>query len=131
MLSKILYSPYPPRAEILSFAKEYEMATSKAISIRVPFTRDNVKKCSCPSCPVQTISQCMIEKIVKPEALKIDAAKLQEIPAVYCSQGQATCTDIDTTKSCICPTCQVFEKYELAKGEPVEYYCRDGKAGRK
>jgi hypothetical protein len=104
------------------------MTAHKGTAINVPFTLDNFQKCRCPTCPVQTISQCMIEKVIKPEALNFDALKPQEFPAVYCAQGQATCTDIDPAKSCICTSCRVFAEYRLPKGQPVMYYCRDGKA---
>ncbi len=107
------------------------MTTQKVTTIHVPFTKKNFQKCRCPECPVQTISQCMLERIIKPETVKIDPSKPQEIPAVYCSQGQATCTDIDTTKDCICNTCHVFAEYTLPQGQPVMYYCRDGKAHNK
>lgn len=99
-------------------------------AISVPFTQDNLKNCLCPSCPVQQNSQCVKGKTANLESAKKSETSLNptEIPAVYCSSGKATCQDIDTSRSCICPDCSVFNQYNLNNGKPVMYYCRDGKA---
>jgi hypothetical protein len=100
-----------------------------ATAINVPFTVDNVNKCRCSICPVQQNSQCVKDKMNKrQDALNQDPMKPEEIPNAYCSQGKATCQDIDTNQSCICGTCLVFSEYNLPRGKPVGYYCRDGKA---
>ena len=102
----------------------------QAATISVPFTQDNVKNCLCPTCPVQQDSQCVKGKMGNLENAKQSGSSLKpsDIPAVYCSSGKATCQDIDTSRSCICPDCAVFSRYDLNNGKPVMYYCRDGKA---
>jgi hypothetical protein len=109
------------------------MTTRQVSSINVPFNTENVTKCRCPICPVQHKSQCVKGKLEHiPEALKSNnPLNPPDIPGEYCSQGLAACKDIDTAQSCICTTCQVFETYNLPKGQPVGYYCRDGKAHNK
>lgn len=99
-------------------------------TVDVPFIQDTVKNCLCPSCPVQDDSQCVKGKMEKLENAKKSGSGLnpQDIPAVYCSSGKATCQDINTSRSCICPGCSVFEHYNLNSGKPVLHYCRDGKA---
>jgi hypothetical protein len=108
------------------------MSMRQTTAINVPFTQDNIKKCRCTICPVQRKSQCVTDDISRiPDSLKTSPPNSKAIPNVYCSQGAATCTDIDTALSCICPSCLVFSEYKLINGQPVEYYCRDGKAHSK
>lgn len=94
---------------------------------RVDFTSHNVSRCLCPECPVQGKSQCVAsQKKEITKALKKNPLKREEIPAVYCSTGTATCSELDFTESCICGSCSVFDEYNLVQGQPVLYYCRDG-----
>lgn len=93
----------------------------------VPFDLNNVKKCLCPGCPVQTGSSCVADlKKNLQAALGRSPLKKEEIPGVYCSTGKATCKDLDPSKPCQCGSCPVFTEYDLASGKPVGYYCRDG-----
>jgi hypothetical protein len=108
------------------------MVMRQVTGINVPFERNTIKLCRCTVCPVQTSSQCFEERVVKmDEALKAKRLNTGEIPAAYCAQGNACCTDIDPARSCICPTCQVYSQYHLASGQPELYFCRGGKAHSK
>jgi hypothetical protein len=99
----------------------------QAMSTKVPFSAVNVGKCLCPKCPVQSKSQCVSGKLTTiGQALSKSPLLREEIPGQYCSTGTATCKDLDPTQSCICGNCGVFSEYNLAKGTPVGYYCRDG-----
>ncbi len=95
----------------------------------VMFTSENVGKCLCPKCPVQSKSQCVSGKLgTISEALSKKPLQREDIPGLYCSTGTATCKDLDPTQSCICGGCSVFKENNLATGTPVGYYCRDGYA---
>jgi hypothetical protein len=100
---------------------------------RVPFTVENIKKCICTDCPVQNTSRCVKEKMEKTKEMmgSMESGlmpKPEDIPGLYCATGVATCKDIDTSQMCICGDCPLWEKYDLASGELLGYYCRDGKA---
>lgn len=98
--------------------------------IKVDFSAGNATKCICGRCPVEIKSKCSIDKMSKvKEAMKNKRIpKPQEVPALYCSGGTATCKDLKTNEMCICGDCPVFMDYALEKGKPVGYYCKDGKA---
>ncbi len=94
---------------------------------KVPFTPENVGKCQCPRCPVQAKSQCVSGKLATiTQSLSESPLNREDIPGQYCSTGKATCPDLDPKQTCICGSCAVFKEYNLAKGTPVGYYCRDG-----
>ena len=103
---------------------------------KVPFVKDNVVKCLCIECPVQTKSQCVKKEIEKIDDIlekmehdpisKEEADK--ELPKEYCSIGKASCADLDPNQECSCPNCPVWEKYSLSDAKPMLYYCKDGKA---
>jgi hypothetical protein len=96
---------------------------------KVTFSTQTIGMCLCPKCPVQAKSQCVAKlKGDLASAIKRSPLSKAEIPAVYCSTGKATCTDLDTKQNCLCFGCPVFAKYNLDKGRPVGYYCRDGAA---
>jgi len=97
---------------------------------KVPFTTENVKKCICTKCPVQTESKCAKDKMMAMGkgmgmGMPLMAAA---VPGMYCSTGKATCTDLDWSKMCMCMSCPIWEEYSLAKGMPMGYFCRDGQA---
>ena len=99
---------------------------------KVEFTLENWEKCNCSTCPVQMESKCVKEKKMKAMEMmpKIKETKMmpspEMVPGMYCANGKATCTDIDTKKMCQCTICPLWEEYDLAKGEPKGYFCRDG-----
>ena len=59
---------------------------------------------------------------------QISMPKPEDMPGPYCGIGVAACNDLDFTKMCLCSGCQVFKDFNLSKGKPVTYYCRDGNA---
>ena len=96
---------------------------------KVPFNAATVGKCLCPSCPVQGMSQCRRGKMPGlKEALKAETLAREDIPAGYCASGTATCGDLDFQKSCICGGCPVYSRYQLDRGRPTLYFCRDGQS---
>lgn len=102
---------------------------AQRVSAKVPFILSNVSKCLCPGCPVQGKSQCVASlKKGLNEALKRSPLKHEEVPGMYCGAGKATCSDLDPKQSCLCGGCAVFSQYNLAKGQPAGYFCRDGAA---
>ena len=97
------------------------------ITRKVSLVTGTVSKCMCPKCPVQAKSQCVAGlKGGLSEALKRNPLKHEEIPGVYCGAGKATCTDLDSSRACICGRCAVYTEYKLASGKPGGYYCREG-----
>lgn len=97
------------------------------ITQRVPLSLDNVTKCMCPQCPVQSGSRCSSNKMMNIKAaLAKNPLQKEDIPGVYCSTGVPACTDLNPKKACICGSCDVFKNYKLNNSLPNEYYCRDG-----
>jgi len=96
----------------------------------MPFTSYTISTCLCSKCPVEKDSKCAREQMSKVGETVCGTKPLnrEEIPAAYCTTGKATCTDLDTSKMCICGTCKIFAKYGLDERMPVGYYCRDGSA---
>ena len=93
--------------------------------MKVEFNMENIKKCICNTCPVQEDSQCAQNKEMKIQKMM---PKPEMVPRMYCATGKATCDDIDTSKMCQCATCPVWKENQLAMGEPMGYFCRDGEA---
>jgi hypothetical protein len=97
---------------------------------KVPFTAENVAKCICVQCPVQTGSACVKEKLAKAKEARGSGAmpKPEDFPGLYCATGNAACKDINTRQMCICGDCPIWKEYMLVSGKPLGYFCRDGKA---
>ena len=55
------------------------------------------------------------------------APKAEDMPGPYCANGAASCGDLDYSKTCLCSSCQVFKDFNLNKGRPMSYFCRDSK----
>lgn len=68
-----------------------------------------------------------MKKTVPKESYENMMPKPEEFPGPYCANGVAICKDFDYTKPCMCTSCQIFNKYNLAKAKPSLYFCRDGK----
>jgi hypothetical protein len=86
---------------------------------RVPLSSDVIIKCRCGMCPVQGFSACSTPQVKK---------MINSRAEVYCSVGIADCKDLDNTKQCICSQCQVYVNFNLANGDPKDYFCFNGKA---
>lgn len=97
--------------------------------VKVNFSIENIMKCLCPQCPVQSSSKCVKgkkEMFNKTKNIKIETMKAEDFPGIYCSSGFASCKDIDTKQMCICGSCPVWAEYDLAGGKPRGYFCRYG-----
>ena len=102
--------------------------------MKIDFSMENINKCLCSECPVQIDSQCVKDKqkimlLITQQDLdspmRMDETR---VPGVYCSTGKADCKDIDTTKSCKCNKCPIWQEYNLQKYVIGRYFCSDGKA---
>jgi len=96
----------------------------------IPYNKDNIIRCLCPTCPVQQNSACVRGKMVNfQEVLQSrEDLEAEDYPGMYCRNGKADCADIDTQKNCICPECPVYKKYDLEGAEPAFLYCKVGEA---
>ena len=89
----------------------------------VDFTEENVGRCLCMDCPVQSASACAQEKMSKRQPVSV-ADPPEDTPKVYCVQGKAVCDDLDFSQSCSCPGCAVWAQYGLSNYK----YCENGNA---
>lgn len=95
----------------------------------VSFTRENAKKCICWECPVQADSSCIKKNEEKMgEVMSTNFFEPEIVPGLYCSSGVASCKDIDTSKPCICYKCPIFLEFNLSENQPIDHYCKNGKA---
>jgi hypothetical protein len=101
---------------------------------KVPYTQENAIVCICTKCPVQAESTCVGERVKAMEAMMEKGMPEgmmpppADLPGLYCSAGAAACKDLDFSKMCICGVCPVLDKYGLATGKPMGFFCREGKA---
>jgi hypothetical protein len=61
----------------------------------------------------------------------IDIASIiepEEVPKMYCATGKTKCNDLYFHEECQCPKCPIWEENNLASGEPMNYFCKDGEA---
>lgn len=101
---------------------------------KVPFTQDNGMRCICGRCPVQAESKCATGKMEKmkemmagnPETAMIPEP--EDVPGLYCSTGTAACKDLEFKQMCICDSCPIWAEYALPSADPMNYYCKEGKA---
>lgn len=99
---------------------------------RVEYNQDNAQKCQCGVCPVQTQSECVKNLMMKMKQMKAQMEQTPEnkmpepkdMPGLYCAIGKAYCQDLDPTKGCVCPTCDVWKENNLKS----KYYCQKGNA---
>ena len=94
---------------------------------KVLFNMENLMKCQCTKCPVQSESSCVKGKVENMnQAMQKNPLEKADIPGMYCATGQAVCRDTDYSKMCICTTCLIWTEYGLANRKPMGYFCRDG-----
>ncbi len=103
------------------------------VEVKVPYNVSNIERCMCPQCPVQADSVCAREKIenLKNEMKIIgqdEAPEPYKVPGIYCSSGNATCSDLDPNKDCICKTCSVWVENCLEHADTTMYFCDNGRA---
>lgn len=91
----------------------------------VEYSQENVDKCWCGSCPVQSHSQCARDLFATAQrgenGLPEDPAQLA---GLYCSTGKTVCDDVNFVNLCHCPACLVWSEHELASN----HYCLHGSA---
>jgi hypothetical protein len=76
---------------------------------------------------MKNLSDEMMKNTPK-EQISAMMPKVEDMPGPYCANGVAVCKDLDFSKTCICSECQVFKDFNLMKGKPMSYFCKDGKA---
>ncbi|HEX3014036.1 MAG TPA: DUF2769 domain-containing protein [Methanobacterium sp.] len=95
----------------------------------IKFARENIAKCLCLQCPVQSESECARTKMIMlQESMRGMSPEPSDVAGVYCATGTATCSDLNPNKMCNCPNCEVFKENNLAQGEPGSYFCKKGAA---
>jgi hypothetical protein len=98
---------------------------------KIEFTMENLKKCICPTCPVQADSACAEEKLMKMQEIMQEMedklmSNPEMVPALYCASGKTSCKDLDFDQICQCNYCGVWKENDLENGEPMGFFCRDG-----
>lgn len=91
---------------------------------RVAYTRENVDKCWCGSCPVQINSKCARE-LYEASKGRDELPRPDKLGGLYCSTGTAVCKDLSFVNLCNCPACQVWGENGLAGN----HYCEHGSVG--
>lgn len=99
----------------------------------VPYAAENINRCRCSECPVQADSDCAMDKLQKSkqEMEKMPAEEVpdpEDVPGIYCSQGKASCQDLNFERQCICGSCDVWKDYNLKDVDPNNHFCQHGKA---
>lgn len=93
---------------------------------KVKLSPDNLDGCICPSCPVETSSDCANERMEKYQVPE-DALKISDplqFVRLYCSIGTTDCSGFDGLLPCMCTGCPIWDKYGLTS----RYYCLRGNA---
>lgn len=108
---------------------ENETQPTEEMKSKIAFDMENLQKCICDECGVQAKSDCAKTKMVMlQESMKGMSLEPSDVPGLYCAGGIATCNDLDPNKMCNCSNCDLFKENNLAKGEPGDYFCQNGKA---
>lgn len=142
---------------------------------KVEYNSENCMQCMCPSCPVQVMSNCTLNKREKwlemqkemnammmkempgmassmgvrggmsgmsmpmesmpmgkekeEKGMEMEMLQPQEMIGLYCSSeiGKSSCSDLDTTQSCSCPSCMVWMRHNLTQYK----YCTEGDADQR
>ena len=91
---------------------------------RVAYTKENVEKCWCGSCPVQVDSKCARD-LYEASKSADQLPRPEQLGGLYCSTGTAVCKDLSFVNLCNCPACQVWGENGLASN----HYCEHGSVG--
>jgi len=103
---------------------------------KVDYNMENMMRCLCGSCPVQSKSDCAKKKMVDIQEMEskgvdtISELKQKDFPWFYCSIGKTNCNDINFEEECYCKNCEVWKEYNLENSKPMEYFCKDGKQNK-
>lgn len=91
---------------------------------QVAYTWENVDKCWCGQCPVQSQSDCAKGKYEEAKDAE-EMPPVGELPGLYCATGKATCDDINGVARCYCAECLVWAENGLS----ANHYCVLGAPG--
>ncbi len=90
---------------------------------KVEYSRENIEKCWCGSCPVQVGSDCA-RGLYEASKDQPELPAPERLGGLYCATGKTVCDDIVPTNLCNCPGCLVWAENELAGN----HYCLTGSA---
>jgi hypothetical protein len=103
--------------------------------LEIDFNVENMEKCLCADCPVQSKSSCVNDQLKITEeighSVDIDSGFIidpENIPKVYCSTGTTNCKDLIFHEECQCFKCDLWKEYDLEVRESPAYFCKNGKA---
>lgn len=93
---------------------------------KVDYTQENIDRCQCGKCPVYLSSQCAKGKNATIDWTSGALPPADTIEGIYCAAavGKTKCDDLNATLQCQCPTCPVWEDYDLSG----TYFCARGPA---
>lgn len=95
--------------------------------MRVEYNFDSLQNCQCGGCPVHDGSECIMQRT---NGLKFTTCSseppAENVEGIYCAaqKGRSMCSDLATSKACLCPTCEVWRAHDL----DVSYFCVNGAA---
>ncbi len=102
---------------------------------KIDFNRENLEKCLCTECPVQSESSCIKDQLKLMEetghSLDIDTGFFldpKKVPKLYCATGKTRCDDLNFHEECQCINCDVWKEYDLETRGAPGYFCKHGKA---
>lgn len=82
---------------------------------KVAYNLENIERCQCGSCPVYLSSGCAKAKNATIDWESGQLPPPNIIEGIYCAVavGKSRCDDLDKAQQCQCPTCPVWEDYDL------------------
>lgn len=100
--------------------------------MKIEFNRENIEKCLCIKCKVQSKSQCIKDKVIllQEKALSSALVEPKEFPSLHCASGKEQCNDLHVKENCMCLDCPIWKDNELEYGAPGYYFCIDGPSTR-
>ena len=103
--------------------------------LKIDFDLENIEKCLCAKCLVQSNSSCVKDQMKIMEevghSVDIDSGFIldpEKIPTLYCAKGKTTCDDLYYHEECQCKKCSIWKEYDLEVREAPAYFCKNGKA---
>jgi hypothetical protein len=90
---------------------------------QVAYTKANVDKCWCGTCPVQAKSKCAAD-LYEASKGNPELPSPEQLGGMYCSTGKTICTDVDFVAMCNCTRCGVWGENDLSDN----HYCQYGDA---
>jgi len=97
------------------------------VAPKVDYNFQLLQDCQCSACQVHNGSVCVNERTGGLKFVTCSSEPPPEdVEGLYCSmeKGSSSCTDMQTNKACMCPTCGVWRSYGLE----TAYFCVHGSA---